>query len=213
MRPQFPRWPLAALVALIPLTFLAAALAAQQSVSPGLVEVTKPAFRRHGFWMTFGLGGGGAQDRLSSEPSFTPILYRPTADVRLGGTVNPYLRLGVEFAGWFNSEGDLFQSLGSALAVAQIYPVRTAGLFIKGGGGFAMNAVNVYNGCYYDCGYRVQDTGFAWNAGAGYEIPVGHSVFITPTFDVTWQYYSGRTYESYQTRVMNFGLTLGFQSQ
>lgn len=189
----------------------AAATAQERGGNPDLVEVKGGGGSRGGFWSFVGMGAGGESNRLASEGGYTGALYKPTFTLRMGGTINPYVRLGGELFTWFNWEGARFENLGSVMAIAQVYPVPTAGLFVKGGGGIAWNGVTVqddwgYYGPYYS------DVGFGWTVGAGYEIPLSRKVGLVPTVDYTWHRYDGRTFETYYERVLNFGLSVSFQS-
>src|SRR4051812_12968825 len=114
-----------------------------QDAPPGLVEVKESG--RRGFWFGLGLGAGGESNDIGS-PGYTDLFYQPTISLRAGGTVNSHLRLGGEFLSWFDEQGDATASLSSALFVAQYYPLRTAGLYFKGGLGIGRNALQFRDG-------------------------------------------------------------------
>lgn len=182
----------------------AAALGAQETPR-GLAEVHEGG--RGGFWGALGLGAGGESFDLRNGGGYSGELYRPTVSLRLGGTLNQQLRLGGEFLVWINEDGPAVETLSSALFIAQLYPVSSAGLYLKGGLGIGRNAVD-----FPDDGYGVGDTGFAGLVGAGWELPLGRRVYLIPSIDLVGHSYTGRGGESYRERLVNFGLGIGFQS-
>jgi Outer membrane protein beta-barrel domain len=198
-----PRPVTALLVFLSALAIVPHSIAAQ-SAPPGLVEVKESA--RRGFWMGIGLGAGGeSNDALGS--GYNDVSYQPTVSFRAGGTVSDRLRLGGEFLSWFDEQGDAVASVSSVLFVAQLYPISSAGLYLKGGLGAGRNALD------FDDGFDVGDTGFAGLLGMGYELRVGRRLFLNPTIDLVGQSYSGRTGANYHERLVNFGLGVLFQTR
>lgn len=174
-----------------------------QDAPPGLIEVKKGG--RHGFW--FGLGGGaGGESNDIAGPGYSDLYYQPTISLRAGGTVSQHLRLGGEILSWFDEQGDATASVSSALFVAQFYPLRSSGLYLKGGLGIGRNAVNFHDG------FDVGDTGFAGLVGAGLELRLGRRFFLNPVVDLVGQSYSSRTGFDYTERLVNFGLGVVFQT-
>ncbi len=183
----------------------------------GLVDIT-PSSNRHGFWASFGLAAGNESSRLEPETSYTAGLTKPSFSLRAGGTVNPNLRLGVELAGWADRRYDSqFQEnvtsyLGGLMFIGQFYPSRKAGLFLKGGAGLTRSGEAI-DGPSSD----LHEDGFGWTAGAGYEIKLGRSLFITPSVDVL-QHRSqvrdnaGDLLPAFHDRVAMIGVAITFQS-
>jgi hypothetical protein len=188
--------PLTVLLALASLAVGAGALPAQDA-PPGLVEVKDGA--RRGFWIGLGLGAGGESNDVGGSGYSDPF-YQPTFSLRAGGTVNPHLRLGGEFLSWFDEQGDATASLSSVLFVAQYYPLRSAGLYLKAGLGVGRNAIA------FDDGFDVGDTGFAGLLGAGFELRLGRRLYLNPVLDLVGQSYNGRAGGDYTERLVNFGL-------
>jgi hypothetical protein len=186
----------------------ATALLAQDDHTPrGLTEVTTPRDGRHGGWANIGLGVG--QETFDINGDGIPQadwLARPTLILRAGGTVSPEFRLGGEGFLWFNSEGNVSQTLSALMAVGQLYPGAGSPLFFKGGGGFGYN---YFGDDYYGYSYS-GDFGFVWNVGAGIEIPVGRQVKLVPTVDYYKFSFDGRSYPNYNEEVVNFGLAIQF---
>ena len=173
-----------------------------QQPPPGLVEVREGT--RRGVWFGLGVGAGG-ESNDAAGPGYTDPFYKPTISLRAGGTVGPHLRLGGEVLSWFDEEGDAVASLSSLLFVAQLYPLTSSGLYLKGGLGIGRNAID------FDGGFDVGDTGFAGLVGAGYELRLGRRLYLNPTVDLVGHSYSGRV-NGYTERLINFGLGVLFQS-
>jgi hypothetical protein len=177
------------------------ALAAQQA-PPGLVEVQEGS--RRGFWLGIGVGAGGESNDISG-PGYSEFFYQPTVSLRAGGTVGAHLRVGGEVLSWFDEDGDAVASLSSLLFVAQVYPLSSAGLYLKAGLGIGRNAVE------FDYGFDVGDTGVAGLIGAGYELRLGRRLYLNPTLDLVGHRYAGRAGGDYRERLVNFGLGVLFQ--
>jgi hypothetical protein len=120
--------------------FIAFGSAAAQDTPRGLSEVREGG--RAGFWGGFSIGAGGEAFDLRDGAGYSEELYRPTVSLRLGGTVNPSLRLGGEVLAWIDEHDRTTESLTSVLFVGQLYPLPTTGLYLKGGLGLGRNAVD-----------------------------------------------------------------------
>ena len=192
-----------------PLTLAAllgsAATGVAQQPPPGLVEVSD-AGNRHGFWFGLGLGAGGESFDLRDGLGYSNAFYKPTVSLRAGGTLGQNLRLGGEVLSWINERPHAVESLSSLLFVAQFYPIRTTGLYLKGGLGIGRNAVD------FDDGLNVGDTGFAGLVGAGYELRLGRHFYLNPAVDLVGHSYDSRAGGSYRERLVNFGLGILIQS-
>jgi hypothetical protein len=176
-----------------------------QQPPPGLVEV--PDGSRRGFWFGLGLGAGGESNDFlgTSSGGYSDPFYQPTISLRAGGTVGSHWRLGGEVLSWINEEGDAVESLSSLLFVAQFYPFKTFGLYLKGGAGIGRNAVD------FDYGFDVGDTGLAGLLGAGYELRLGRRIYLNPVVDLVGHTYDARAGGNYRERMVNFGLGILFQ--
>jgi hypothetical protein len=189
-----PRFILTLVLAAVP------RLALAQQSPPGLVEVSDGT--RRGFWFGLGLGAGGESNDFLGTGSggYSDPFYQPTISLRAGGTLGSHWRLGGEILSWINEEGDAVESLSSALFVAQFYPFKAAGLYLKGGAGIGRNAVD------FDYGFDVGDTGLAGLLGAGYELRLGRQLYLNPAVDLVGHSYDARAGGSYRERLVNFGL-------
>jgi len=178
--------------------------AGAQDAPRGLVEVRDRG--RYGFWGAIGVGAGGEAYDLRDGVGYSGDLYRPTISVRLGGTPSQYLRLGGEIQGWIDDQGDRTESLTSILFIGQFYPSPVTGLYLKGGLGLGRSEVD------FDDGFGLGDTGFAGLVGAGWEVRVGHRLYLNPAIDLLQHRYTGRGGDRYRERIVNFGIGVLFQS-
>ncbi len=175
-----------------------------QASPPGLVEVKEGD--RRGFWLGLGVGAGGESFDVTNGPGYSSLLYQPTVSLRAGGTVGSNLRLGGEVLSWIDDQGDRVRSLSSVLFLAQFYPIRAAGFYLKGGLGIGRDAVD------FDDGFTLSDVGFAGLLGAGYELRLARHVYLNPVVDLVGHTYDSRSGGSYRERLVNFGLGVLFQA-
>lgn len=176
-----------------------------QQPPPGLIEVKEGG--RRGFWFGLAVGAGGESNDIVGDAGYSNLFYQPTVSLRAGGTVSPNFRLGGEVLTWINDEPGAVESLTSALLVAQFYPLKVAGLYLKGGLGIGRNAVE------FDDGFDVGDTGFAGLVGAGYELRLGRHLYLNPALDLVGHHYEGRAGGSYRERLVNFSLGIVVQTR
>jgi hypothetical protein len=160
---------------------------------------------RSGFWGLVGLGVGAQAFRLDSDPGYGPVLYQPTATIRLGGTINSHLRVGVEGQAWIDAAGDQVESMASAMLIGQWYPFSSAGVFLKGGAGIGRSGLDTSGGV------STADIGFATSLGIGAELRMGKYMFLVPEIDWVFHTYQNRDAAGYRARVVNFGMALLFQ--
>ena len=188
----------------VPLILIGAGAAMAQDVPRGLALAHEGD--REGFWLALGLGAGGEAFDLRDGLGYSEQLYRPTVSFRLGGTPSQQLRLGGEVLAWINEQGDAVESLTSFLFVGQLYPLRTSGLYLKGGVGLGRNALD------FNDGYGVGDTGFAGLVGAGWEVRLGRRFYLNPALDLVEHHYGGRGGDGYRERLVNLGVGVLFQT-
>lgn len=190
-------------VALLAIT-IATQLEAQEP-RKGIAEV-QPS-QRGGFWGSLGFGAGMENVDLDQDLlGYSDALWRPTFNFRLGGTVKQVLRFGGEVFVWTNYQGGFTETLVSVMPIAQVYPLKSAGLHLRGGAGFAWSTVS--DNFYYA---TTGDNGFGTLLGIGWEIPVSSKFFITPGVDWYQQWYGGGYYPGYTERIINFSLSIGLQ--
>ncbi|HUG26770.1 MAG TPA: hypothetical protein VMK53_00620 [Gemmatimonadales bacterium] len=181
---------------------------AAQGGRRGLVELPREG-TRHGFWIAGGLGYGQEQYRFEGG-EFSDGLGKPTFALRLGGTPDQRVRLGGEVTVWANPYTDdegfnITETLSSLTMIGQFYPMRTAGLFLKGGAGLGISAASV------EGGNGTTETGFVLNFGAGYDIPLGRTLAITPTVEMFRHRFTQRDQPTLHERLFHIGIALTFQ--
>jgi hypothetical protein len=178
----------------------------------GLVEVSPPHYR-HGFWLEGTFGWGEESYKFANDP-YNEGLGKPTFGIHLGGTVNPHLRLGFEWTIWVNNYQDVdisnnpfdvTETLNSFMATARVFPSRNLGLFLKGGAGLGLTYASV------DYGNSTSESGFATNLGAGWEIKLGHNVFLTPGVDWYQHSFQKRDDDTLYERLFNVSLAVTWQ--
>lgn len=166
---------------------------------------------RDGFWLGFALGAGNESYRFQNDPAgYSNDITAPTFSLRLGGTPSQRWLLGAELFAWM--DGDLNNTydeysnvLTSAMVIAQFYPIKSGGLYIKGGVGVAAN----YFRTIAPPGFIVRDekAGMATAFGAGLDLRVGRRVSITPTIDVHHQFFDR---SELRERIVSLGVGLTF---
>jgi opacity protein-like surface antigen len=193
---------------LVVLAALVAAPLAAQQARPGLSEAQTPPLR-HGFYFQLGLGGGMEQLNLDNDQlGYSDPLWAFTLNARGGYTFSQAVRLGVDFNSWIRPDGPVTETASSVMPNLQIYPVRNAGFYIRGGGGYAWSSISD-NSYYYS---SITYGGAGTNLGVGWEIPVSHTVALTPTFDWYQYWIDNGMIGSYTERILSFGLAVTFQT-
>lgn len=177
--------------------------------APGLREVSDraPGGLRHGFWFGAGLGVGAEAFDANDGLGWSSDQGGGVGYLKLGGTVSQNLTLGVEGNLWssrYYAEG-YDRTLSSLMFIAQVYPGARSGFFIKGGAGFAHDALRLYGPSYPTTGLVTDRDGSALALGLGYDVRVARNVSVTPTIDLLGQHY--RTHDE---RVLSFGLGVTF---
>jgi len=136
--------------------------------------------RRDGFTISFGVGAGSAGvtcEGCDSDRETAPAVY-----LRLGGAYRPNLILGGEINGWSKQEEDQGVegtiTVATVNAIAQWYPEPAGGFFVSGGLGVGTMRVEAKIPGLATVSDRT--TGFAYQAGAGYDIRLGKNFSLTP---------------------------------
>ena len=149
---------------------------------------------RDGFWFGAGLGVGSlgcdgcGGDRTNGASGY----------LKLGGTLNPHVLLGVETNGWYKSESGVSLSQGSLTGAAYWYPSLSSGFFAKGGVGYAR--------LHADTGFGSgSSSGFGILAGLGYDLRVGSNTSITPVANWFRGSFEGGSSDVFQ---LGLGVTL-----
>lgn len=173
----------------------------------GLVELS-PEGIRGGFYFGGGLGAGRESYKFSDEPAFTEPLTKPTVTFKLGGTPDPYVRIGGELFAWGNEETDRTEYFSTLLGTVQFYPIQRGGLWLKGGAGLAFSGQDFDDPQFLDA----NETGFGWSVGAGYEAQLSRSISLGPAVEFYQGSFTRRNEPTLTERVLNIGVQVTFQT-
>lgn len=133
---------------------------------------------RHGFWIGFGGGYGSASASADCDGCGGDREGSVSAFLKLGGTLNEHVLLGVESNAWIKDEGDnTTLTLGALTGTVTVYPQATGGSFLKGGLGTSYVSSDFQEG---SLSASVSKWGWAFLVGAGYDIRVGRNISLTP---------------------------------
>ncbi|HPF61484.1 MAG TPA: outer membrane beta-barrel protein [Gemmatimonadales bacterium] len=173
----------------------------------GLVELA-PESIRGGFYIGGGLGAGRESYKFADETGYSEPLTKPTFTLRLGGTPDPYVRLGGELFAWANDDFDRTEYFSTLMGVVQFYPIKDGGLWLKGGAGMAFSGQSFDDPQFFD----VNETGFGWTVGAGYEAQLSRKVGIGPSVEFYQGSFTKRNEPTLTERVLNIGVQVTFQT-
>ncbi len=142
-----------------------------------------------GFWVGFGLGGGslGIDDGTGRDTGVVGYL-------KLGGTMNERLLLGVESNAWRKDQSGATVMHNNFSAVAYFYPKATNGFFLKGGLGWSRLSVEVL-------GISASENGGGAVFGLGYDVRVGDNWSITPVLN-----FNGGAFDGGNTNISEIGV-------
>jgi len=194
-------------LALAALVVVPAAAQGRRDRDRGIVEIA-PAGVRGGFYIGGGLGAGQESYKFADEADFTEALTKPTFTLRLGGTPDPYVRLGGELFAWGNDEFDRTEYFSTLLGTVQFYPMKDGGLWLKGGAGLAFSGQDFVDPQYIDA----TETGFAWSVGIGYEAQLSRAFGIGPSVEFYQGSFTKRDEPTLTERVLNIGAQVTFQT-
>jgi hypothetical protein len=129
---------------------------------------------RKGFWASIQMGYGAVERSSDQEPSDQQDTF--ALSYILGGTPNPYLRLGLELNGWLLEPYDAWDpakgvGISHTFLIAQLYPWRSRELFLKAGCGRS-----TFSDSHPD-GFK--SSGWGATIGLGYDIPLTKSVMLS----------------------------------
>jgi hypothetical protein len=133
---------------------------------------------RKGFWIGFGGGYGSANAEASCEGCGGGDREgSATGFLKLGGTLNERVLLGVETNAWVKDESGVTVTLGSFTGTVTFYPQASSGFFLKAGAGASYVSTDLEAGTL---SVSVSKTGWGVLAGMGYDLRVGRNVSLTP---------------------------------
>ena len=134
---------------------------------------------RHGFWIGLGVGYGSAVasadcDGCGGENREGSV----TGFLKLGGTLNQKVLLGVETNAWVkNADDNTTLTLGAFTGTVTVYPKATGGFFLKGGLGTSYVSVDFQEDLFSS---KIDKWGWGFLVGAGYDLRVWRNISLTP---------------------------------
>ena len=164
---------------------------------------------RKGFFNSGGFGYGSAGidcDGCSHNRESGPVAY-----IRLGGTINPHLRIGVESNGWAKTAYGVDEQIAFVTADLYVYPSVSNNFWLKGGVGLATGKES-YNSD------ELKATGVGVGGGIGYDWNVSGGNFVLVPFATYLRQLSGNikldgvdSGVSANTNLFEFGVGLGYR--
>lgn len=156
------------------------------------------------WWESIALGAGNRALRYSGAgETYGPGSAGATLNAEVGRRFSQHAGLGLEYVGWFGDfREDFIGALQSLLAIGRVHPLGAVGPFLKVGGGMA--TYTVYDMVYDDLASL--DVGVAYVVGAGWDIPMGRELVISPIIE--WQHFTLAGDRSYHGKLLNVGLMI-----
>ena len=151
----------------------------------GTVPAQAPAdiHEHRGFWIGFGLGGGvNLSEGLDGERLGGGAGY-----LRLGGTVSQRVLLGFDGIFWGRDENGNSIARGNSSFAMLFYPSGRGGGFLKGGLGWSNIARVTTSG---NSTTTTTKSGFGLTLGTGWDVRLGHNLYLTPNLDFLFQAFS-----------------------
>ncbi len=182
----------------------------------GLIEISDYS-TRHGLWLNIG-GGYGEESFSFGNGDYSNTVGKGTFTLAMGGTPDRHLRLGGEVTAWTNpttgldADGNvqrIRETFAALMVVGQFYPIDNAGLFLKGGVGYAWSGKTLTD--YSGPGTTVSEGGLATAFGVGYEVRLGRRLWLTPRAELLQGRFEKRGDATLHERVANFAVGLTFQ--
>ncbi len=199
MRAAALRQPALSVLWTLALSLLAVPLLAQAH-GGGLRESRYAPPGRDGFFIAGGIGGGYESFRTDGF-EWTDEELGGTFHLKLGGSPSRTVRLGGELAGWGKDENGVEEFVGSLMGIVQLYPSPASGFFLKAGAGPSYFRQKIFDGVFFE---EVDDNGFGFNLGAGWDFQVSRGLTIGPVLD-----YHQHDFGEFKERVWSLGVSIG----
>lgn len=150
------------------------ALGSGQAVSAQTSDGQTERPARSGFHFSIGAGAAsvGVTCTVCEVDYFADRINGFSGNLQMGGALSDQLVVAVEFSGWMKNDEPIYRRIAALNLVVLGYPSRSAGFFIKGGGG-------VLRAIIEDDALTVQTDAYTAVSGIGYDIPVGGSTKLT----------------------------------
>ena len=154
---------------------------------PSYVSAQDRPMTRGGFFIGFGFGYGSFSVEDAGEREASGSGY-----LKLGGTLNERVLLGVESNVWLKEELGVTITAGTVAGIIQFYPNPESGFYLKGGPGFTQIEVDAGGGL------SVTDDGFGFLAGVGYEARLGNNFSLSPYGNYIYASHDGGNWNQFQ---------------
>jgi len=151
----------------------------------GTVAAQAPAdiHEHRGFWIGFGLGGGvNLSEGLDGER-----LGGGDGYLRIGGTESQRVLLGFAGIFWGRDENGTSIARGNSSFAMLFYRSGRGGGFIKRGLGWSNIARVTKSG---NSTTTTTKSGFGLTLGTGWDVRLGHNLYLTPNLDFLFQAFS-----------------------
>jgi hypothetical protein len=127
------------------------------------------------WWVGFEAGEG--QLRFTSDQSAGSRMATFALGFTGGRNLGSRARIGIQVNGWLLqafslNDPTVGESVSNTLFITDAFPIPKRPLFVRGGAGWASYTNNRPNG--------FGGSGWAWTAGAGYEIPITRRLRLAP---------------------------------
>jgi hypothetical protein len=179
-----------------------------KSTSAAAAPDGSPTIRK-GFFVSAGAGYGSAGidcDGCTSDRENGVAGY-----FRIGGTINPHLRLGIESDGWAKTVQGIDEQVGFLTADLYVYPSVSNNFWIKGGFGLALAKES-------DSQDELKATGAGVAGGIGYDWNVSGGNFVIVPYATYLRQLSGNiklngsdSGVSANANLFQFGIGLGYR--
>jgi hypothetical protein len=148
-----------------------------QHTSKGAMKAAEQssAQMREGYNASLGLGAGSSGVTCSGCATNRSTGFSGYA--RLGKAWSSSVILGAELNAWNKSQNSATARTGMLDAIAQWYPSMTNNFFVKGGMGIGRTRLEDKSTAPTTV---LQSTGFGYQAGVGYDVPIARRFSITP---------------------------------
>jgi hypothetical protein len=150
-----------------------------QHTSKGAMKAAEQsnAQMREGYNASLGLGAGSSGVTCSGCATNRTTGFSGYA--RVGKAWSQSLLFGGELNSWNKSENGTSAYTGMVSAIAQWYPSVTNNFFVKGGMGVGRTHAEAKATATTPAN-TVQSTGFGYQAGMGYDVPIARRFSVTP---------------------------------
>jgi hypothetical protein len=208
------RWlSLISLIALSAVPSMARAQSVSAKSTSAAVAAQDTSSIREGFYVSAGLGYGSA--RIDCSGCSTDREQGLNGYFRIGGTLSPRLRLGVESDGWTKTVNGVKEQIGFLTADLYVYPDVAKNFWIRGGFGLAVAKESDDQGELTTTGAGLAGgIGFDWNVRGGNFVIVPYATYLRQLngkFKLTGPFSEGVSTVASHVNLLEAGIGLGYR--